>query len=475
MTRLNEWCTRIAWPGGRFPVYTLERVEEHLKALRNIDVIRSCTFTSPLLGAYCLGNASHFPLERDDEQALFRGALQRIREPEVMQLIDSGGQASVYSFIEDGLHFAYRKVELNSAEERACFNERVDTLSALKHRIRGHEGSQYIYDLDRIGLSMTGEAGVEIYRWIDGGSLEQKREKLPARAVSEIGVRIARGLEAIHSHGILHRDIRPRNIILAEDTLVPVLIDFGLARLTTSEMTTILLDEMVAPEVRHRPPKWDKPADIFALGKTLFALLTPTEFGASPSLITTLRSCCADDPEERPSATEMVALLRQAEAVFNIDLTVDRTWRSLAKLAPAKSVLRQVMDKFRPHIKGFSMGLFQNSFECCAEIALFLDQVVEAHGHGKWKLGTLKNERDYSGVDLRGPDLDFVHALRLERSHWMAAAKQQKILQKYEAESDSHMRALMLGAATKLGDALSINGLRPVVEALLDISIGRTD
>src|SRR4029077_17077024 len=84
---------------------------------------------------------------------------------------------------------------------------------------------------------------------VEGGQLDAivKREPMPIRRAVELVVRLARTVQYAHEHGILHRDIKPGNILLDENG-EPHLTDFGLARLVEAESTvTRTLDVLGTP------------------------------------------------------------------------------------------------------------------------------------------------------------------------------------------------------------------------------------
>lgn len=175
---------------------------------------------------------------------------------------------------------------------------------------------------------------------VDGPSLAQRlREAGPMdeATMRALGVQLARGLDAAHQRGIVHRDVKPDNILLTSDGTA-ILTDFGIARLLddashhTAAGMVIGSPAYLAPEqVRGVPPT---PAvDIYALGLVLLECYTglraypgpPVEaalsrLGASPALPVSLPSDLRDvlvamtalDPEERPSAAQVAAALGPA-------------------------------------------------------------------------------------------------------------------------------------------------------------------
>src|SRR4029077_4602266 len=75
-------------------------------------------------------------------------------------------------------------------------------------------------------------------KFVEGGQLDEavKRESMPIRRVVQLIAKLARTVHYAHEHGILHRDIKPGNILLDEKG-EPLPTDFGLARLVEAEST----------------------------------------------------------------------------------------------------------------------------------------------------------------------------------------------------------------------------------------------
>jgi serine/threonine-protein kinase len=130
---------------------------------------------------------------------------------------------------------------------------------------------------------------------VAGGSLKDrlKQGRLPWREAAALGAGIARGLAAIHAAGIVHRDMKPANVLLAEDG-TPKISDFGLARggstgavgLTkTGEL--LGTHEYLAPEMVEGGREASPRSDLYAFGATLYCVLTgaPPFPGQGPSVL----------------------------------------------------------------------------------------------------------------------------------------------------------------------------------------------
>ncbi len=105
----------------------------------------------------------------------------------------------------------------------------------------------------------------------------QQHGPLPEKTALHYIRQVASALELVHEHGILHRDVKPDNIMLRDGTDQVVLIDFGIAREYTTGVTetnTGLLSAGYAPVEQYLPRhQWTPATDVYALAATLYALL----------------------------------------------------------------------------------------------------------------------------------------------------------------------------------------------------------
>lgn len=147
-----------------------------------------------------------------------------------------------------------------------------------------------------------------VMEYISGRSLADliiKEHSLDEPVITRIGVHVLRGLIAAHKAGVVHRDVKPTNILVADDGSI-FLVDFGIARIAGDTSLTgqsiVGTPDFLAPE-RFRTGKVGPPADIWALGVTFYLALegySPFWRNSDNGLEATMNAILNDQP--RPPA-----------------------------------------------------------------------------------------------------------------------------------------------------------------------------
>ncbi|MEU7034705.1 bifunctional serine/threonine-protein kinase/ABC transporter substrate-binding protein [Streptomyces sp. NPDC046237] len=190
---------------------------------------------------------------------------------------------------------------------------------------------------------------------------------LPERSVRILGGALARALASVHEAGLVHRDVKPGNVLLAVDG--PRLIDFGIAR-TTGETALTSTDMVVgtpgflAPEqAEARAAEIGPPSDVFALGCLLAHAATgrppfgtgavdallyrtvhdePDLAGVPDGLLGLLRACLAKDPDRRPTAEEIADRLTEDAPGAGNDWLPAPVVRTIAERSAAMLALPEI-------------------------------------------------------------------------------------------------------------------------------------
>ena len=140
-----------------------------------------------------------------------------------------------------------------------------------------------------------------VMEFVEGQTLDRilrTRRLLPLEEVLTIGEQIASGLEYAHRHGIIHRDVKPANILLTREGVVKVT-DFGIARITGSETTqsgqTLGTPSYMSPE-QVTGQNLDGRSDIFSLGTVLYEVLSGEKAFPGETLSTIIYRIVHEDP-----------------------------------------------------------------------------------------------------------------------------------------------------------------------------------
>ncbi len=196
---------------------------------------------------------------------------------EVTAELGRGGMGVVYRAVHRSLkrECAVKTTGRKVQDERAL--ERFVLEGQAVARLGKHAHIAQVYD-----AGVSGGIPYIAMELVSGESLGDRLRragKLPERETVEIGYKVALALDHAHRHGIVHRDVKPGNVILGDDG-EPQLLDFGIARDLTASADddagiAVGTPSYMAPEQADpRRGPVDARSDVYALGATLYALGT---------------------------------------------------------------------------------------------------------------------------------------------------------------------------------------------------------
>ena len=203
---------------------------------------------------------------------------------EILEVIGTGGMAVVYKARGHRLNrlvaIKILKDEFARDEEfRRRFNAEGEAVAMLSH-----PNIVQVYD-----VSSASDANFIVMELIDGISLKQYMEKkgvLNWKETLHFAMQIAKGLEHAHSRGIIHRDIKPHNVMVLKNGSVKVM-DFGIARVM-SKSNTLTKEALgsvhyISPE-QAKGGHTDNRSDIYSLSVVMYEMMTgrPPYDGESP-------------------------------------------------------------------------------------------------------------------------------------------------------------------------------------------------
>ena len=192
---------------------------------------------------------------------------------EILESIGAGGMSDVYKAKDNKLNrFVALKVLKKEFSENKEFVSKFRTEAQAAAGLE-HQNIVNVYDVGEENgiyyIIMELVEGITLKRYIE------KKQRLSVKESVSIAIQISMGLEAAHNNGIVHRDIKPQNIMISKDGKVKVT-DFGIAKATSSNTIT----SNVMGSVHYASPEQarggfsDAKSDIYSLGITLFEMLT---------------------------------------------------------------------------------------------------------------------------------------------------------------------------------------------------------
>lgn len=250
---------------------------------------------------------------------------------EILDKIGTGGMSDVYKAKDHKLN---RLVAVKVLKQE--FNENTNFVSKFRVEAQAAAGLMHsnivnVYDVGE-------EDGIYyiVMELVEGITLKnyiEKKSRLSIKEAISIAIQVSMGIEAAHNNHIIHRDIKPQNIMISKDGKVKVT-DFGIAKAATSNTIT----SNVMGSVHYTSPEQarggfsDEKSDIYSLGCTLFEMLTGhVPFDGE----TTVAIAIKHIQDEMPSAREYVSEIPVSVEKIIYKCTQkspDRRYQSMAEL-----------------------------------------------------------------------------------------------------------------------------------------------
>jgi serine/threonine-protein kinase len=247
---------------------------------------------------------------------------------DLREVLGAGGMATVYRAYDQRLQCERAiKVLAPALSERTSIRNRfiaeARMMARLQHPNIVHV-DEVVYDEGPVYMVM------EMVRRGSLMDILRHHGAMPPRLASAVLQPVLQALAVAHQAGIIHRDIKPHNILMTE-TGIPKLTDFGIAQIrgtsTSNTRTNTMMGTLayMAPEQRSSARRVDGRSDVYSVGATLYTLATLKEphdifaqelqsellAGVHEELATFIRNATRYKPEERfQSAREMLASLR---------------------------------------------------------------------------------------------------------------------------------------------------------------------
>lgn len=250
---------------------------------------------------------------------------------EILEKIGTGGMSDVYKAKDHKLN---RPVAVKVLKQE--FSENANFVSKFRIEAQAAAGLMHpnivnVYDVGEENgiyfIVMELVEGITLKKYIE------KKARLSVKEAVSIAIQVSMGIEAAHNNHIIHRDIKPQNIIISKEGKVKVT-DFGIAKAATSNTIT----SNVMGSVHYTSPEQarggysDEKSDIYSLGVTMFEMLTGrVPFNGETTVAIAIKHIQEEMPSPREFVSEIPISVEQI--VFKCcQKSPDRRYQSMGEL-----------------------------------------------------------------------------------------------------------------------------------------------
>ncbi len=250
---------------------------------------------------------------------------------EILEKIGTGGMSDVYKAKDHKLN---RLVAVKVLKQE--FSENANFVSKFRIEAQAAAGLMHpnivnVYDVGEENgiyyIVMELVEGITLKKYIE------KKARLSVKEAVSIAIQVSMGIEAAHNNHIIHRDIKPQNIIISKEGKVKVT-DFGIAKAATSNTIT----SNVMGSVHYTSPEQarggfsDEKSDIYSLGVTMFEMLTGrVPFNGETTVAIAIKHIQEEMPSPREYVSEIPISVEQI--VFKCcQKSPDRRYQSMGEL-----------------------------------------------------------------------------------------------------------------------------------------------
>ncbi len=250
---------------------------------------------------------------------------------EILEKIGTGGMSDVYKAKDHKLN---RFVAVKVLKQE--FSENANFVSKFRIEAQAAAGLMHPNIVNVYDVGEEGENHYIVMELVEGITLKkyiEKKARLSVKEAVSIAIQVSMGIEAAHNNHIIHRDIKPQNIIISKEGKVKVT-DFGIAKAATSNTIT----SNVMGSVHYTSPEQarggysDEKSDIYSLGVTMFEMLTGrVPFNGETTVAIAIKHIQEEFPSPRDYVPEIPVCVEQV--VFKCcQKSPDRRYQSMSEL-----------------------------------------------------------------------------------------------------------------------------------------------